>query len=270
MNLMEKTLIKKIILLLFVYITISLSGCAKFAEKANKSSVTSEKTKELLAIANGGDGSYKIIKKLVEEGAETKNIVLPAVWYKSDFECNSVLFILKRNLHLYQNKGSLNSKPKGALNPVDSPLRREDLALLADTADGKSICNKSIKLLVRSNPKLRNVQTAFDGSTVLHQYISDTSHPQWSLDMAKLLISPQNINIQTYDNGNTPLHTLVLDSHKPQKTDILLVKHMIQRGANLLIKNKYNYNEQGRKVQGASAKDLITKKRPDLISALKI
>lgn len=264
----EQSLIKKAILLLSLCLGIILSGCT--AHKVKKqSSIASQKTKRLLTVANNGDGAYKVIKKLVTEGANTENIVLPGVWYMGDFECNSVLFLLKKNLYLYENKHSLNSKPKGVLNPVDSPLRREDLAWLSNTSHGKSICNESIKLLVRSNPKLKDVQRVTDGSTALHQYLLDTSHPQWSLSMAKLLMSPQSINIQTYDNGNTPLHTLILDSPNPQKTDLALVKQMIMRGANIHLKNKYYYNALGKKVRGVSVKELIIRKRPDLSSILK-
>ena len=214
----------------------------------------------LILIANNSTANYESIKKLIDAGASTQNVSLPNVLFGNDFDCKSVFLLLNNNLPLYKNKYALNTKPKSARG---RRFRREDLAYLADTITGRSLCDKSIKKLVSYNPSLRDIQITYDGSTALHKYLEDTSHPDWKLSIAKFLITKINVNYRKYDNGNTPLHTLIL-LNRPGKNDFQIIKAMINAGANLALKNKYYY-EEGKQVRGISVKDLILKKRPDLI-----
>jgi len=221
-------------------------------------------TKKLLDITAHGMADFNSVRLLVEKGANTENVLVSELSNNNDTDCRSVLYLLKRNAHLYTDPIKLNSKPKNPyINDVDNHSRKEDLAYLADTGDGKSICTEAIQYLVKLAPRLKNIQIKYDGSTSLHQYLKDIRHPDWRLDIAKLLMDKGNVNKRRFGDGFTPIHVLLLEnrhvSGKDNKSLIRsIIKEIIKKGGSLNIKSNY-YFDHGKKT-GITAAEILSRK----------
>ena len=203
------------------------------------------------------------LKKLIQAGAPTENVNVPYIWHGNDFACNSVMLILKNNIHLYKDKHALQSKPIGAVPNHTSKKRVTDLSWLANTSDGKSICNGAIKYLVSYNPNLLNKPQGF---TPLHSYLGDLNHPQWDIKVAKLLMTKNNVNSHGKE-GVTPLHGLLANGRK-SKWDLVVLKEILKLGGDVSIKGEAGeLNFKTSKRKKVSVKELIMK-RPDLIGVL--
>lgn len=251
---------------LFILCVFMLLGCSDTNYRNNDTAVSNPfSTKAILDLTGTGMSLFKDVKALVDKGADTENILLPHLSYNNDTDCHSVLYVLKKNKRLYKNRKTLNTKPNNPfVNEVDKYYRREDLAILADTGDGKTVCNEAIKLLVKINPALKNTQIKYDGSTSIHQYLKDTHHPDWKLSIAKLLIDQKNINTRRFGDGYTPVHVLLLENrHHDIRIEKELITEMVRKGADLKIKSNHYYSN-GKK-PGIDSISLIKKKYPNLL-----
>ncbi len=171
------------------------------------------------------------LKKLIKAGASTENVNVPYIWHGNDFSCDSVMVILKNNIHFYKDKHALQSKPKGVIPDHSSKKRIADLFLLANTADGKSICSNEIKFLAQYNPKLLDNKEF----TPLDAYLADRFHPQWNIVIAKTLMTKENTNrkLSTFFPGSAP------SSSGISKWDVILLNEIIKkRGKPLSLKEK--------------------------------
>lgn len=255
---------RKIIFL--IIITTSCVGCVSVKnnnEKFKAVSSSSLLTNKLLDMTAHGMAKFDDIKQLVEKGAKTENILVSDLSYNNNIDCRSVLYILKRNSYLYNDPVNLNSKPNNPyIKESDNHPRKEDLAYLADTGDGKTICNEAINFLARLSPNMKNVQIKYDGSTAAHQYLKDIHHPDWSLDIAKLLISKGNVNKRRFEDGFTPAHVFLLENRKicdKKNNGILssIIKEVEKKGGDLNIKSNY-YFDHGKRA-GISLVEILSK-----------
>ena len=206
-------------------------------------------------------------KKLNVENTNTsaavKNINVPYIWRNNDFDCSAVMMVLKKNIHLYKNNQTLQSRPTGD-DQFPKHKRIMDLFWLANTSDGKRVCNKAIKLLVNYNPDLRNLP--FESPPLL-SYFGDLNHPQWDIKIAKLLMTKENVNAHGKD-GVTPLH-IMLSNGRKSKWDLIVLKEVLKLGGDLSIVGEAgDINFKTHKRKKISVKELIMK-RPDLIYAIK-
>ena len=204
------------------------------------------------------------IKKLIVAGASTENVNLPYVWYGGNFACDTVMLVLKNNLHLYKDEIALKTKPRGNRNisSIDTRPRLQDLFWLANTADGRRICPEAIQLLAKHNPKLLNTPDF----TPLHAYLGDLNHPQWDIKVAKLLMTRKNVNMHG-KKGVTSLHILL--TNRKSKWDLVVLKEILKRGGDVSTKGEVGEIIKGTsKRKSISVKELILK-RPDLMSILK-
>ena len=166
------------------------------------------------------DQKLLTIKNLIKSGASTKDISLNYVIYNNtDFACKSVMQILKNNKALYQR------------TPPPKPLQY-DLNYLSDTDDGRRLCPEAILLLVSYNPKLRNIQGDVDtfGLTPLQIYLVDQKQSNWRLDVAKRLMTKENINMTS--GLKTPLEIL-LDFGKSTPWDLKVIRYAMKLGADI-------------------------------------
>lgn len=186
------------------------------------------------------------LKKLIQAGASTDNVNIPYIWHNNDFACSSVMVVLKNNLHLYKNKNTLQSKPKGVIPDHTSKNRVSDLYLLANTTDGKSICSNAVKFLAGYNPKLLNNKKF----NPFEAYLSDRHHPQWNITTAKLLMTKENSKQLSLFFPATSS-----SSSETSKWDLILLKEILRtRGRVITLKEK----------------EWLKIKQPDLLSALNI
>jgi len=166
------------------------------------------------------DQKLLTIKNLIKSGASTKDISLNHVVYNNtNFACKSLMQILKNNKALYQR------------TPPPKPLQY-DLNYLSDTDDGRRLCPEAILLLVSYNPKLRNIQGDVDtfGLTPLQLYLIDQKQSNWRLDVAKRLMTKENINMTS--GLKTPLEIL-LDFGKSTPWDLKVIRYAMKLGADI-------------------------------------
>ena len=159
------------------------------------------------------------IKNLIKSGASTKDISLNLVVYNNtNFACKSLMQILKNNKALYQR------------TPPPKPLQY-DLNYISDT-DSRIPCPEAILLLVSYNPKLRNIQGDVDtfGLTPLQIYLVDQKQSNWRLDVAKRLMTKENINMTS--GLKTPLEIL-LDFGKSTPWDLKVIRYAMKLGADI-------------------------------------
>jgi len=188
------------------------------------------------------------IDRLIKAGASTDNFST-RIYSGNDTACGAVVLILEANKKQYQNKNLLNIKVKGF-------PRWLDLHFLTDTGIGRNLCSEAISTLVDFNKNLINYQSEHDGSTPLHEYLYDINHPDWNMEIAKLLISENNVNLQT-DQDNTALHYLLLYNKEEAEKIKKILKTALDMGADLTLKNK----------EGITVKSLILE-RIDLMPLL--
>lgn len=184
-----------------------------------------------------------IIKKLLAAGATTENIDLQLVQKGNDYACESILAIVEASEKFYKDEKLLKKYDKEA-----------DLYFLADTGNGYSLCKKAILLIIQYNPKLLN-RVIGDGGTPALNYYTDSLYSNWDTEVAKLLITKENVNIQT-KYGETPLYLLLRNDKTFNHPEI--IRYALTLGANLDIKTQ----------EGFTIRDMILK-NPRLATALK-
>ncbi len=222
-------------------------------------------TNILYFVANTPFGeNVNLVRLLIGKGADTKNITVQHNLSTNGSTCRSSLAILKANQNLYRAKSELN-KPvsniyislldKGFRKEILDKIYRKDVLfyLLEDPA--YSHCRSPIFLpkligaVVRVNSSLRDVVDTKTGRTPLHLYCRyfQTRGLSNPVALGKLLMNKSNIN-KMDKRGWTPLHTLLVKQSLNQSEEYaLMVKALIDAGANIDLKDE----------NGVSARSLI-------------
>jgi len=200
------------------------------------------KLMELFALLRARE--FKTISKLISLGAPTNHISIGLVADYGDQgeqlvvgnsrNCRTIELIITNNRKFYQSGGLYTGRIKTKVT---------DLHNLTSTFGQWYICPKAVKMLVKYNPRMRNIIDPVFG-TPLRQLLSDFSKVDRNPELAKILMTKRNINLQdeVRYGGNTPLHLLLkysaTNNSSLKAKDRYTVRAMLDMGANIDIKNK--------------------------------
>jgi hypothetical protein len=220
-----------------------------------------DQAKLLRRIACIDADNLHFIQSLITQGVPVKNVLLNQVGKGgSDAEsCKPYHLFLSENITLYQSSKTLY-EPIPDINGqqgIAPSYRWEDLYYLADTSYRTYTCYDDIALLVKVAPDLLNKKHNYDGATPLHYYLRGLfKRDKQDIKLVSILMTPTNVNMKSND-GNTPLHEL-LNGKKPFVTDKQIIQMMIDKGADINIRNN----------QGVTVREII-EKRLDLFNLVK-
>lgn len=212
-----------------------------------------DQAKLLRRIASIDADNLYFIQSLITQGVPVKNILLHQVGKGgSDAEsCKPYHLFLSKNIALYQSSKTLY-EPMPDINGqqgIAPSYRWEDLYYLTDTSYRTYTCYDDIALLVKVAPDLLNKKHNYDGATPLHYYLRGLfKRDKQDIKLVSILMTPTNVNMKSND-GNTPLHEL-LNGKKPFVTDKEIIQMMIDKGADINIRNN----------QGVTVKEIIEKR----------
>ncbi len=173
--------------------------------------------------------NIKLIKKLINRGASTKNIPIDRIVNHNDVICEPIEIILENNEELYRTNPVF-----GIGNSVDA----SDIFPLVDTYVGHHyVCVKAIEKLISYYPE--SIDLNSNGIPLKHllQNPEPTKVPP---TLAVKLLSNDNVNM-TDDAGDTALHTYLMGNQhrgiKSLKKYQTVIDKFIELGGDLDLKN---------------------------------
>jgi len=249
---------------------------SKLSSYLSKNKLSTLQLTTLLSFISGSPfgENENLIDFLINQGANTKNIMIQSNLSTNGDTCKSSLVILRSNKNLYQDKKILNEpvpqinvslSEEGYEKNVLGKLYRKNVmfSLLVDPAyvhcRSPVFLPKLISTLISINPNLRDTIETKTGKTPLHYYFEyfKTRGLLNPVALGKQLININNINKKD-NEGLTPLHTLLLRQSLNQSVEYtLMVKALIDAGTNIDLKDK----------KGRTARELILK-HPNLKTVL--
>lgn len=165
---------------------------------------------ELFALLRARE--FKTISKLISLGTPTNHISIGLVADYGDQgeqlvvgnsrNCRTIELIITNNRKFYQSGGLYTGRIK---------MKVTDLHNLTSTFDQWYICPKAVKMLVKYNPRMRNIIDPVFG-TPLRQLLSDFSKVDRNPELAKILMTKRNINLQ--DEARCTSSVAKVFSHK--------------------------------------------------------